>query len=147
MTDSEFSERQAVISEALSWHKTPYHHGQRCKGAGVDCAWFLADVFNGAGLIPRVEMEYYPPDWHIHKDDERYLRQVLQFAEKIETNSPLPGDVAMYKFGQCTAHGAIAIRWPRIIHALINVGVEIGEADADFLSSRFQGFYRLKRWL
>lgn len=165
MTESEFNERQAVVAEALSWHQTPYHHAARVKGQGVDCAWFLADSFAAAGLISRIEMENYPPDWHMHKNDERYLRKVLEYADKIDACPaplpggeackngpcakcaiPLPGDIAMYKFGRCTAHGAIIIRWPRLIHPVIGIGVEIGEAFSAQLEETFQGIYRLGGW-
>ena len=147
MTESELYQRQYFVAEALSWEGTPYHHGQREKGLGVDCAWYLADCAANAGLIPRLEFEYYPRDWHQHRNDERYLRQVEKFARKMpEGADPLPGDIAMHQFGRCVAHGAIVIAWPRIIHAVIGVGVVRGEEFNDKLKDTFRGIYRYKGW-
>ncbi|HEY3919460.1 MAG TPA: hypothetical protein VGL83_16850 [Stellaceae bacterium] len=79
----EASERAAVIAEARAWLGTPYHHMGRVKGAGVDCATLLAEVYARAGVIPPVAIPYYPPDWHLHRDAERYLGFVLEHAQEI----------------------------------------------------------------
>lgn len=114
----EIAQRRAVVDAALSWEGTPYHHMARIKGAGVDCATLLQAVFVEAGLIPDKPVDYYPPDWHLHRSDERYLKQVIEHAREIE-GAPQPGDVALWKFGRCFSHGAIVIKWPIIIHAYV----------------------------
>lgn len=139
--------RMTVVAEAMSWAGTPYHHGQRVKGAGVDCALYLAEVYHRVGLIPEVRPGYYPGDWHMHRNDERYLREVLQYARKIDASKPpLPGDVAMYQFGRCAAHGSIVIAWPIITHSILNAVVSPYEADDPKLAKRFRGIYRYKDW-
>ena len=65
--------RLQVIAEAETWLRTPYHHMGRIKGGGTDCLMLLAEVFEAAGVIPRIEVPFYPPDWHLHRDAERYL--------------------------------------------------------------------------
>ena len=65
--------RTQVVAEAETWLRTPYHHMGRVKGAGTDCLMLLAEVFESAGVISRVEVPFYPPDWHLHRDAERYL--------------------------------------------------------------------------
>jgi cell wall-associated NlpC family hydrolase len=145
MTESEYHLRQAIIAEAVDWLKTPYHHAARQKGEGVDCALFLAEVYHRVGAIPEILPAQYPPDWHHHQNEEKYLGWVLQFAAKID-GPPLPGDAALYKFGNCTAHGGIIIEWPTIVHAYLPakmVTFDDGEANAA-LRSRFAGFYRLR---
>jgi len=157
MTDLEKSQRKAVVDEALSWLKTPYHHAQSLKGAGVDCALFLAAVFENAGLIPKIEWDYYPADWHIHNNDQLYLKHVLQYGRKVDLDGrfeknqwigekPLPGDIAMYQFGRCTAHGAIVVEWPMLIHARLNLMVMLEEAFNPALAKEFRGIYRYKGW-
>jgi cell wall-associated NlpC family hydrolase len=64
--------RYAVIEEAREWLRTPYHHMARVKGAGADCLTLLAEVYERAGVTPRVEVPFYPPDWNLHRDAERY---------------------------------------------------------------------------
>lgn len=146
---TEAAERQTVIDEALSWLRTPYHHAARLKHEGVDCAYFLAEVYHRSGVIPEIPTEYYSPTWHLHRGEERYLNMVRRFAAKVD-GDPLPADIAMYRFGRATAHGAIVISWPRIVHAYLPDGcVCLGEGDQGDLAEpgRFQGFYRLNRWI
>src|SRR5580698_7963629 len=121
MTDLETQQRAAVVAEARTWLRTPYHHMGRVKGAGVDCATLLAEVYARAGVVPTVTIPHYPPDWHLHRNLERYLDIVLQVAHPVET--PQPGDIALYKWGRCFAHGAIITApWPQeVIHAFIDV--------------------------
>ncbi len=139
--------RKAVVIEATTWLGTPYHHAARLKGIGVDCAMLLAEVYHNAGLIPEITPEDYPPDWHLHRDTERYLKWVEKFARKIETDCPLPGDIAMFRFGRATAHAGIVNAWPEIIHSYINCGVIPQNATDAWLWERFAGFYRYKDWL
>jgi cell wall-associated NlpC family hydrolase len=69
--------RRAVVAEAASWLRTPYHHMGRVKGGGVDCLMLLAEVYEAAGVIPHVEIPFYPPDWHLHRGVERYLEGLM----------------------------------------------------------------------
>jgi len=136
--------RRAIIVEARSWIGTPYLHQGRVKGGGVDCAMFLLEVYERAGLVPHLELTEvvadpatqiakYPPDWMLHRDEERYLEIVERFARRLEHGSkcvPLDGDIALYRWGRTISHGAIVDRWPRIIHAYSRSGqVEYGEGD------------------
>ena len=136
---------QGVIHEAMSWLGTPYHHEARVKGAGVDCGQFPAAVYEACGLIPAVEIGPYPPDWHMHRGDERYLGYVETHFEKTE--SPQPGDLALFRFGRAISHSGIVIEWPIIIHAYITArAVVLDDAIANKdLEKRLVGFWRLKK--
>jgi cell wall-associated NlpC family hydrolase len=143
-----------VVAEAVSWLRTPYHHMARVKGAGADCLTLLAEVYEKAGVIPHVEVPFYPPDWNLHHDAERYLEGVTRYAREIPycaDNAPLgvrvsggaalgrepqPGDVAVFKFGRCFAHGAIVLSWPRLIHAWHSAGVVYADATQGQLARR-----------
>lgn len=140
MSILEQSERAAVVAEALRWLGTPYHHAARIRGAGVDCAMLLAEVYRAAGVVPAVAPEAYPPDWHLHRDIERYLGWVERHARPTE--APLPGDAVLFKVGRCFAHGAIVIDWPGIVEARLGLGVIISDALADqFLANRQRRFF------
>lgn len=117
MDEQERREREAVVAEAKSWLRTPYHPMAKVKGQGVDCGQFLIAVFENVGLIPPTDTGFYVPDWHFHRDDERYLGFVEKFAAAFP-GPPLPGDIVLYKFGRVVSHGAIVIEWPQIIHAI-----------------------------
>ena len=126
---SEASQRAAVVSEARTWLGTPYHHMGRVKGVGVDCLTLLICVYENVGLIPRTTVEYYPIDWNLHRDAERYREGVRRFAHEIP-GPPLPGDVVLWKFGRCFSHGAIVVEWPQVIHAHMNSVTRIEDAEA-----------------
>ena len=119
MTENE--QRSAVLVEARRWIGTPYHHMGRVRGVGADCATFPAEVYAAAGVMPPIAIAFYPPDWHLHRDTERYLERVTDHAAEVA--APLPGDFALWRIGRAFAHGAIVIAWPRIVHAVVGIGV------------------------
>ena len=132
--------RFAVVEEVLGWLRTPYHHMARIKGVGVDCLTLLAEVYERAGVIPHVEVPFYPPDWNLHRDAERYLDGIMRYAREVsirdDNNPPQPADIAVFKFGRCFAHGAIVLQWPRLIHAWHNAGVVYADATQGQLAKR-----------
>jgi len=119
--------RDRIITAARSWLGTRWHHNARVKGAGVDCGQFLIACYIEAGLVADFETGQYPADWMIHQDGERFLGWVLQYLDEVA--APLPGDVAVWKYGLCYSHGAIVVDWPQIIHAYRReAGVVLGDA-------------------
>jgi hypothetical protein len=105
----------------------------------------LLEVYERTGLVPHLELvetvadpdgeiAKYPPDWMLHRDEERYLQIVERFARKLPEHGPgsMPhdGDIALYRWGRTISHGGIVDGWPRIIHAFSRSGrVEYGEGD------------------
>jgi len=145
----EQKERAAVVAEAMTWCSTPYHHGARVKGAGVDCGQLPLAVFEAVGLIPPVDPGTYPHDWHMHQDEERYLAIVERFCDRLPDGAqPLPGDLALYRFGRCISHGAIVIEWPVVLHSHIEAGaVVLDDTLANQgLAKRLRGCWRLRAW-
>lgn len=131
--------RTVVLEEVEAWLGTPYHHMGRVKGAGTDCLMLLVEIYEAAGAIPNINVPFYPPDWHMHRSAERYLEGVMCYAREIE--APEPGDVALFRFGRCFAHGAIVVAWPRLIHAWHNAGVVYGDVDQAPLAGRAVRFF------
>lgn len=136
--------RARVIAEAASWLRTPWHHRQRVKGVGVDCAQLLIAVYAAAGIIDDFDTGNYPRDWHLHRDEPRFLAVLKTHSTRVD-GEPAPGDVAMFNFGRHAAHGAIVVSWPGIIHAYAQErGVVISDAVADAsLARRFDSAWRL----
>ena len=135
--------RQWIVSEAKTWLRTPYHHQGRIKGAGVDCAQFLVDVYFQCGLIPDLHITDYPHDWHLHRDEEKYLSWVEKYAHEIDLPIVQPGDICLYQFGRVISHGVIVVKWPIVIHSYINVGVETTDATKHPLAGRLRKVYSL----
>lgn len=104
----ERSQRVAVVAEARSWLGTPYHNCADVKGVGVDCGMLLVRVFCDTGLCPPFDPRPYSIDWHLHRDDERYLGFI--FDRGSEVTRPMPGDVMAFKYGRSYAHGGIVTK-------------------------------------
>lgn len=126
MTEDEA--RAALVAEARTWIGTPYHHNAAVKGAGVDCGRILIEIFSTVGLTPPFDPGYYPADYHLHRDEERYLQTVERYLPRIDDDqrsmsargpsfSVLPGDVVVWRIGRVFSHGAIVTEWPNVIHS------------------------------
>src|SRR5215469_4011374 len=141
--------RLEVLNEAKTWIGTRYEHGQRCKGAGVDCGQLLLGVYHNAGCIPNITTVHYPPDFHIHQDLEWYKSIVEEWADEI-SSTPDPADVALYRLGgRVYSHGSVVWTWPIVIHALRGdkLGVMPISAEQGFLRNHDVKFFRPKAFL
>ncbi len=118
--------RQSIVAEAKSWVGTPYISNGMVKGkqGGTDCAMLLVGVYAEVGLLTKeFDPRPYPPQWHLHRNEEKYMGYVSQFMHPmpgIDERTPLPGDLVMFKIGHVFAHGAIVTAWPLVVHALGN---------------------------
>ena len=118
------------------------------QGRGRRLRKFSIRGFSERRFRPCVQIEQYPPDWYLHRNEERFLGWVEKFGRPITGPPFKPGDVVMYRYGRTFAHSAIVVAWPTIIHAfaparmvcfddaLINRG----------LSVRTRTIYRHFRW-
>ncbi len=133
--------RAQVVAEALTWLRTPYHHRGTIKGVGVDCAQFPMRVYATCGLIEPFDTGDYPPDWHLHRSEERYLAAVSSRARQVDPSDVGPGDFVVFRLGRCYAHGAIVVDWPRVIHAVVDACVMLDEAtSAQLFERRIKAF-------
>lgn len=140
------NERQLVIDTALTWLKTPYISGGRLKGCGCDCATFLAGVFEEAGLIKHIKIDYYPTDIACNNSTPFYLQHMMEFTERID-EEPLPADIIFYKFpgAKVPHHAALCMDKEYIIHCYIRQGVIISNRRG--YQKYEYGTYRFKRWI
>ena len=95
----------SAVIQARTWINTPYHTQADIRGAGVDCGMLLVRVFVDTGAIPPFDPRPYPDDWHLHRSEERYLALVLAHCREVD--APQPGDVALFRWGRCHAHGGV----------------------------------------
>jgi len=142
MDDLEQQQRNAVVKEAKTWLKTPYHWQGRVKGVGVDCGLLILEVFERCGLIDHADVPHYSNEWHLHHGEEKYLRWVERYCHDVTGREPSPGDIILYQYGRCISHGAIVINYPTIIHSFLNYGgVVYGDAEQDVLKKRMKAVY------
>jgi cell wall-associated NlpC family hydrolase len=112
--------RTKIVAHAKSWVGTPYMHHSlvKGKGGGVDCAMLLVGVYAEAGIVGLdFEPRPYSPQWHLHRNEEEYLKIVVSYSHIIDEINVLPGDIVLFKIGRLFAHGGIIVNWPNIIHA------------------------------
>ena len=103
--ETEAAARAAIVAAARSWIGTPYHNCADIKGVGVDCGMLLVRIFVDTGLCPPFDPRPYSPDWHLHRDGERYLDFLFKRCAEVE--KPQAGDVMMFHFGRCYSHGGV----------------------------------------
>ena len=125
--------RPAVVAAARAWVGTPYHPCADIKGAGVDCGMLIVRVFVDTGLCAPFDPRPYPPDWHLHRGEERYLGFVhANCRERGAAEPAQPGDILVFRFGRCHAHGGIVTSADplTIVHAFSPAGCVLEEEVA-----------------
>lgn len=109
------------MDEAMEWFGTPWQHQACVKGAGVDCAMFVAGVALNVGLISKEDFEVipsYPKDWHFHQDFA--IMPMLMEAMGCKLKPPgdiVPGDILVFKVARVPSHMGIMLEDNIFIHA------------------------------
>jgi cell wall-associated NlpC family hydrolase len=121
--ERETVERDRFIAEAKTWLGTPFRDQGDVKGpnGAVDCAMLLVRAAVDAGLVPAFDPRPYPPQWLLHRDEERFLAIVSRLGTEVQ-RAPIPGDVIIYKVARCFAHGGIIIENDQVLHAYYKTG-------------------------
>jgi hypothetical protein len=148
------AERAAVVAEAMTWLRTPYHHNQALKGVAADCVRFLNEPYASLGFTDREPAREYPPDWHFHRSEELLLEAIERRCRGV-AGPPLPADIVVFRLGRCFAHCAIVVEWPVVIHAWKDAGCvsldDIGKMPRLLRmkdgGERPRKTYRLTRWV
>lgn len=126
--------RADIVREARSWLLTPYHPNARVKGVGVDCLTLVVEVLERTGVIEHLEIGHYPNDYHLHSAEEIWKPAVELYARPMElppARIPKPGDLVLYRIAKIFNHNAIVIEWPTVIHAVMQQGVFLADAEKD----------------
>lgn len=112
MDQAEAAQRATFIAEATGWLGTPFRDQADVKGGGVDCAMLLVRAAVDTGLVGAFDPRPYPPQWHLHRDEERFLAIVAKLGREVP-RAAIPGDVIVYQVGRCFSHGGIIVEAPR----------------------------------
>jgi cell wall-associated NlpC family hydrolase len=144
-------QREAIVKEAKEWVGTKYRPYSRLKGAGCDCAQFIAGVYENTGHISTEDLRINIPQVYSvnagqHIETTEYVDKLSQYMREIPESEVKPGDVVMYKLDKAFAHSAIVIEWPTfIIHALARHGVHGAHGTNEaILHSKPRRFFTLK---
>lgn len=132
---TEQTQREAAVAEAHTWLGTPYHHQGRIKGAGVDCATILLEVYSKIGMAKNAWPEY-APEWHFHRSEELYLGWIVKYTHEIDAQDMKPGDIIVWKFARCYSHGTIYIGNDEVIHSYVGMGCIKSKLDESMFQNR-----------
>lgn len=116
---AEAAARAAFVNEAMTWIGTPFRDCADVKGpaGAVDCAMMLTRCAVDTGLIASFDPRPYPPRWHLHRDEERFVNFITDQLGASETRQPRIGDVAVFRFGRTYSHGAVLAGCGEVVHA------------------------------
>ncbi|HLY04279.1 MAG TPA: NlpC/P60 family protein [Rhizomicrobium sp.] len=125
MSPNEAEERAHVCAIAETWLGTPFRDQGKVRGpsGAVDCAMLLVATFQEAGLVdPAFDPRPYPPQWHLHRDEERFLNVIDGLLKARGRGAevqrePIPGDVIVYRVARCFSHGGIIVENNHVVHA------------------------------
>lgn len=142
------AQERAVVAETQRWLGTPYHHAADVLGVGVDCAMLPVRVYTAAGVVKdAVDPRPYPPDWHLHRSEERYLNWMKRYGYRVHRDWDVrPGDMALFRFGRCVSHGGIVETVgndPVMIHADRDA-VAVVRDEVRRWEDRFAGYWRIR---
>lgn len=145
----------AIVAESLTWVGTPFVDCADTKGphGGIDCAMLLVRTYVDTGMLEPFDPRPYSNQWHLHQDEEKFLEIIEGQLRGQRVETPRLGDVIVYQWGRCYAHGAIVINSDEIVHAyskskLCHVSW-MKETELNFIRGgrpRPKLFFRVRRW-
>ena len=97
--------------EAIIWaeEKVRYLHRGVSK-FGCDCTGLIIGIARSLGYLGAYKLRIYAPDWNKHTGAGDYIREELEkVANEIPKNETAPGDILVFKWGNCLAHVGILI--------------------------------------
>lgn len=142
-------QRLQAAKVARSWVGTPFHHGARLKGIGVDCAQLVVGVHVEVGAYAEPGLEEYPAQWMLHTDDKR----MEAWLERLYVRSERPrvGDLAAFHAGRAVSHAAIVVKTgevPEVVHADPRQGVTVAQLGRGHaMRSRLAGYWTPRAWV
>jgi cell wall-associated NlpC family hydrolase len=141
MTEAEG--RMAVLAEAQSWLRTPFHKGSSVKGVGIDCGNLLMASYNAAGiamdLTPSANVSH---DFFLNQRDSQILIGPVA-ARAHEVVVPRPGDCVLFYVGMAYGHAAIVARqgYPVVIQARWKACVQLADCTQGDMKNLKRVFY------
>lgn len=124
-TAAEADARGRVFEEAMTWIGTPFRNCADIKGpgGGIDCAMLLVRSFVGAGWVAPFDPRPYPPDWFMHRSEEKFLEWIEEKFGGRRIEDHRIGDVMIWHYGRCFSHAGIVINRTEVVHAFAVAGL------------------------
>lgn len=126
-----------LIAAARSYLKTPFHHGGRLPGVGLDCIGVIACAASSCGLLHR-DVAAYP----LRSNGQ--LRVELD-AQLVRVPEAVAGDVLLMSLGDDEHHVAL-YTGTTIIHAYAVVRRCVEQPMAEIWWQKVRGIYRFREF-
>lgn len=124
------TDNELIVTEALTWVGTPYHHQACVKGVGVDCAMLVAGVANAVGIEVLNTPTNYSTQWNLHNEDPWLIRVLEEYGcKQVPIEETKPGHIICFKVGHTFGHLGIMVSDTTFVHACIqrkSRGSELG---------------------
>lgn len=120
--------KELAIATLKKWHGTPHRDRLAIVGVGIDCAQLINEVLIDSGIVQRIELGAYDTADGLHNVSHRLARaiELLLHVQRVSTDNPEFGDIAIYKTGTRSGHCAF-ITGREVFHSLAGVGVTHGQ--------------------
>ena len=132
---------EKIKKAGMSWIGTPYFHMANVKGAGADCALFLASLFLEAGIISKVETLNYSRNWMVTGQQELMIegfeRHLSKYINKDFSYKKINAPFDLFEFGDILClttpgslvchHAAMWFGKDLVLHAYQRKGVCISQ--------------------
>jgi cell wall-associated NlpC family hydrolase len=127
---------EQLVSVARGFVDTPFHHGARLPGVGLDCIGVIVCAAAQCGIAHR-DVAAYPlrPNGQLPRELDAQLEKV---------SSPEPGDVLLMSFDDGTAHHLALYTGESIIHAYTQVRRCVEQPYTDFWRGKTRAVYRFR---
>lgn len=125
-----------ALDEIKRWHGTPHHDRMAEPGVGVDCLFLLRAILIASNVLPQFEMPYYDTTEGMHGASTRLRQTLLECCHSriADKHTPQFGDVAVFKTGQSSGHGAFVFAEDggkfEMVHALGGRCVTVSDYQA-----------------
>jgi NlpC/P60 family putative phage cell wall peptidase len=110
--------RNDIITEAMSWVGTPYHHQASLKGVGCDCLGLVRGIYRALYGPEPAKVPAYAQH-HAGAEGERLIAGIAEHLSRVEAPGA-PGDVIVFRLreGQPARHCGVLIAPLRFVHAV-----------------------------
>lgn len=120
---------EALNAEAAKWVGTPFCANSAVLGAGVCCHRLVAEIYAGAGWLPKLDLPGgSPAHAKAHNSSpilDWFRGPGRQWFAEVDRSQSQPGDSAIARFGHAPHHLILLLGPGRAVHVLPSRGVRI----------------------
>jgi len=157
--DDDYEKFQILQARANAWVGTPYQHGGKTIGLGIDCVHFVENLCYEIGIITQitqiVDYGYYPPTWYLTRENAiveaidyylaNYLNPAMTYQMSETDLSNRAGDLLCLQIkSPVINHVAIKLLGNEIVHANTRAKRVVKESVEGYLKylRRVYSFWR-----